>query len=77
MSVPILHVATTSALALDPEVHTVYMGLLREGNTKGREVWHCDHAHPKRPGARACARGELHQRQIDQHDQRAGPWSPC
>jgi len=64
MTAPTLHVATTSTLALTDDSHTttVYEGLLREGSPKGREVWRCDHAHPKRPGARACAQGELRQR---------------
>jgi hypothetical protein len=70
-----LHVATTSGYRFGEG--TVYFGLLRQDSPTGREMWRCGHEHPARPGARACARGELHQRQIDQHDQRAGPWSPC
>jgi hypothetical protein len=66
MTAPTLHVATTTALALDPDAHTVYEGLLREGSPSGREVWRCGHEHPKRPGARACARGELRQRALPQ-----------
>lgn len=65
MTAPTLAVATTTALARDGlEVHTIYQGLLREGSQKGREVWRCDHAHPQRPGARACALGELRQRAL-------------
>jgi len=65
MTAPALHVATTTALHRDGlQVHEVYQGLLREGSVKGREVWRCDHPHPKRPGARACANGELRQRAL-------------
>ena len=59
-----LQVATTTALHRDGlEVHEVFHGLLRDD---GREVWRCDHPHPKRPGARACAQGELRQRALPQ-----------
>jgi hypothetical protein len=79
MSPPALQVATTTDLVReDHEVHTVYHGLLRDG-PNGREVWRCEHPHPKRPGARACAHGELRQRALpemrgnwDGMQQRAG-----
>ena len=65
MTASVLHVATTTALARDGlQVHEVFHGLLREGSVKGREVWRCDHPHPKRPGARACAQGEFRQRAL-------------
>jgi len=65
VTAPVLHVATTTALHRDGlQVHEVFHGLLREGSVKGREVWRCDHPHPKRPGARACAGGELRQRAL-------------
>ncbi len=65
MTAPVLHVATSSALHRDGlQVHEVFHGLLREGSTRGREVWRCGHQHPKRPGAKACAQGELRQRAL-------------
>jgi hypothetical protein len=74
MSAPALHPATVSALTLDPDAHTVYQGLLREGSPSGREVWRCSHQHPKRPGARACAHGELRQRALPDLPEMRGNW---
>jgi hypothetical protein len=65
---PTLHVATTSGYRSG--VGTVYFGLLRQDSLTGHEAWRCGHEHPARPGARACACGELHQRRMAQRDQR-------